>query len=347
MPVVQHHVLERLAVDVFTAAGIPGDEARVIGSHIVTANLLGHDSHGVWYISRYGGQALEGYVPWSEREVLRDTPLFRLSDGRGAHGIVALTRAALEAVDKARASGIGMAGVRNVTHMGRLGAYPALIAERGMIGMVWTNTGGLAVAPFGSADRRLRLAPVAYAAPRRNAPPFMLDMTFSVVAGGKIEQKIVRGESVPEGWLVDSDGQYVTDGERYHEQEASILPLGGLQFGHKGHGLGMMMEMIVGPLTLAGCTDGHGGGGGALVTAIDVAAFTDVDAYLDEVESFAAYVSSAEPLPGVERVYAPGELEEQTRKRRLQHGIDVPEPTWAEITEIADRLNVPMPSIAP
>ena len=344
MPIVKHDALERLAVDVFTAAGIPGDEARILGGHIVTANLLGHDSHGVWYISRYGGQALESYVPWREHEVLRESPLFRLFDGHGAHGIVALTRAASAAMDKAKVSGIGMAGVRNVTHMGRLGAYPTLIAEQGMIGMVWTNTGGLAVAPFGSADRRLRLAPVAYAAPRRNGPPFMLDMTFSVVAGGKIEQKIVRGEPVPEGWLIDEDGEYVTDGARYHAQKASILPLGGLQFGHKGHGLGMMMEMIVGPLTLAGCTDGDGRGGGALVTAIDIAAFTDVDTYLDEVEAFAAYVASAAPLSGVERVYAPGEMEEQVRKRRLQEGIDVPEPTWAEIGEIADRLGVAMPS---
>lgn len=346
MPIVQHDVLERIAFDVFSAAGMPGEEAGIVSSHIVTANLLGHDSHGVWYISRYGEQAIESYVDWGRHEVLRDSPLFRLVDGHGAHGIVALTKAADVAFEKAGASGIGIAGVRNVTHMGRLGAYPTQIAERGMIGMVWTNTGGLAVAPFGSADKRLRLAPVAYAIPRRSGDPFMLDMTFSVVAGGKIEQKIVRGESIPEGWLVSGDGEYVTDGARYHGGEASILALGGLQFGHKGHGLGMMMEMIVGPLTHAGCTDGDGRGGGALVIAIDIAAFTDVNAYLDEVEAFAEYVSSAAPLPGVDRVYAPGQLEERTKERLLEAGIDVPGPTWAEITEIAGRLGVSVPAVS-
>ena len=345
MPVVQHDVLERIALDVFSAAGMPDDEARIVSSHIVTANLLGHDSHGVWYIPRYGDMALESHVDWSRHEVLRESSLFRLIDGHGAHGIVALTRAADMAFEKAGASGIGMAGVRNVTHMGRLGAYPTSIAERGMIGMVWTNTGGLAVAPFGSAEKRLRLAPVAYAIPRRNGEPFMLDMTFSVVAGGKIEQKRVRGESIPEGWLISADGEYVTDASRYHAEEASILALGGLQFGHKGHGLGMMMEMIVGPLTMAGCTDGGEKGGGALLTAIDIAAFTDVDAYLDEVEAFAEYVTSATPLPGVDRVYAPGQLEERVKERRLREGIDVPEPTWDEITEIAGRLGVSVPAV--
>ena len=345
MPVVQHDVLERIALDVFSAAGMPDDEARIVSSHIVTANLLGHDSHGVWYIPRYGDMALESHVDWSRHEVLRESSLFRLIDGHGAHGIVALTRAADMAFEKAGASGIGMAGVRNVTHMGRLGAYPTSIAERGMIGMVWTNTGGLAVAPFGSAEKRLRLAPVAYAIPRRNGEPFMLDMTFSVVAGGKIEQKRVRGESIPEGWLISADGEYVTDASRYHAEEASILALGGLQFGHKGHGLGMMMEMIVGPLTMAGCTDGGEKGGGALLTAIDIAAFTDVDAYLDEVEAFAEYVTSATPLPGVDRVYAPGQLEERVKEHRLREGIDVPEPTWDEITEIAGRLGVSVPAV--
>ena len=345
MPVVQHDVLERIALDVFSAAGMPDDEARIVSSHIVTANLLGHDSHGVWYIPRYGDMALESHVDWSRHEVLRESSLFRLIDGHGAHGIVALTRAADMAFEKAGASGIGMAGVRNVTHMGRLGAYPTSIAERGMIGMVWTNTGGLAVAPFGSAEKRLRLAPVAYAIPRRNGEPFMLDMTFSVVAGGKIEQKRVRGESIPEGWLISADGEYVTDASRYHAEEASILALGGLQFGHKGHGLAMMMEMIVGPLTMAGCTDGGEKGGGALLTAIDIAAFTDVDAYLDEVEAFAEYVTSATPLPGVDRVYAPGQLEERVKEHRLREGIDVPEPTWDEITEIAGRLGVSVPAV--
>ncbi len=346
MPVVQHDILDRIAFDVFSAAGMPEDEARIVADHIVTANLLGHDSHGVWYISRYGEQALESHVGWDKHEVLRESPLFRLVDGHGAHGIVALTKAADTAFEKAEASSIGMAGVRNVTHMGRLGAYPTQIAERGMIGMVWTNTGGLAVAPFGSAEKRLRLAPVAYAIPRRSGDPFMLDMTFSVVAGGKIEQKIVRGESIPEGWLVSGDGEYVTDGARYHDGEASILALGGLQFGHKGHGLGMMMEMIVGPLTMAGCTDGDGRGGGALVIAIDIAAFTDVDGYFDEVEAFVEYVSSATPLPGVDRVYAPGQMEERSKARLQAEGIDVPEPTWAEITEIAERLGVSVPAVS-
>ena len=345
MPIVQHEVLRKLSYDVFMATGIPEQDARIVSDHLVTSNLVGHDTHGVWYVSRYAREMMERRVTWEDREVLRESPILEVFDGRGADGIVTLTRAVDIAVEKARQCTIGLVGVRNVTHMGRLGDYPPRIAKHGMVGMIWTNSGGLAVGPFGSAERKLRLAPIAYAVPRRDGPPLMLDMTLSVVAGGKVEQKIVRGEPIPEGWLVDDEGQYVTDGARYHASEAAILPLGGLQFGHKGHGMSMMMEMIVGPLTQAGCTDGEGGGGGMMIMAIDIESFTDLDTYKDQVEKHIAWVRSAKLLPGFDNIYAPGEIEEETRRRRLVEGIDVPDPTWAEIVEIAEELGVPVPAV--
>ena len=214
-----------------------------------------------------------------------------------------------------------------------------------MIGMVWLNGGGLFMAPHGSADRRLRPEPIAFAAPRREGPPFMLDMTMTVVAGGKIEQKIVRGEPLPEGWVIDQEGNYVTDGEGYRDQSTGVLPLGGLQFGHKGHGLAMMVEMLVGPLSHAGCTKGNRGGNGIMVLAIDIESFTDLDTYVEEVEGLASWVCSARPLPGVNKVYAPGEIEEETRQRRLVEGIEIPEATWQQIGEVASELGVALPAV--
>ena len=164
-------------------------------------------------------------------------------------------------------------------------------------------------------------------------------------AGGKIEQKIVRGEPLPEGWVIDQEGNYVTDGEGYRDQSTGVLPLGGLQFGHKGHGLAMMVEMLVGPLSHAGCTKGKRGGGGIMVLAIDIESFTDLDTYVEEVEGLASWVCSARPLPGVNKVYAPGEIEEETRQRRLVEGIEIPEATWQQIGEVASELVVAMPVV--
>lgn len=345
MPVVQYDVLRELSVNIFKATGIPADDARILADHLTTSNLVGHDSHGVWFMPPYVSGLRQGYVRWEDHTVLRENPSFVLIDGEGANGIVAVTRALDLAVEKAKTSTFGMVGLRNVSHIGRLGDYPPRIAERGMIGMVWLNGGGEFLAPYGSADRRLRPEPIAFSVPRRNGVPFMLDMTLSVVAGGKIEQKIVREEPIPDGWLIDQEGHYVNDGKRYHDEpeNVGVLPLGGLQFGHKGHGLAMMVEMIVGPLVLTGCTDGEGGGGGIMILAINIEAFTELDTYLDQVEKHAAYVGSAKPLPGFKKVYAPGEIEEEHRQRRLEEGIFIPETTWVDIGNVAAELGVSMP----
>jgi uncharacterized oxidoreductase len=347
MPIVREQTLRPLAHDIFAATGIPEADARIVADHLVNSHLAGHDSHGTWFMPGYARAMKSNYVRWEDREIVRENPCLTVIDGKGGNGIVAVTRAVDLAVEKARSATFGFVGLNSISHIGRLGDYPPRIAEQGMIGMVWLNGGGLFLAPFGSADRRLRPEPIAFSAPRRDGPPFMLDMTMTVVAGGKIEQKIVRGEPLPEGWVVDQDGDAVTDASLYKtDPSTGVLPLGGMQFGHKGHGLAMMVEMLVGPLSHAGCTKQDGkGGGGVMVLAIDISAFTDLDDYVSEVEALAAWVCSARPLPGFSRIYAPGELEEETRARRLADGFEIPDATWAAIGEVAAELGVAMPAL--
>ncbi|MBT5873179.1 MAG: Ldh family oxidoreductase [Candidatus Latescibacteria bacterium] len=346
MPVVPYDALCTVSLDIFKATGIPEDDARILADHVTTSNLLGHDSHGVWFMPRYVPALRANYRKWEDHEVTKDAPSFVQIDGKGANGIVAVTRAVDLAMEKASNTAFGMVGLKNVSHIGRLGDFPPRMAEKGMIGMVWMNGGGEFLSPFGSADRRLRPEPIAFAVPRKNGPAFMLDMTLSVVAGGKIEQKILRDEPIPDGWLVDQDGKYVNDGKRYHAEpeNVGVLPLGGMQFGHKGHGLAMMIEMIVGPLALAGCTGGKGGGG-IMILAIDVAQFMDLEEYKEEVETHADYVRSARTVPGFSKIYAPGDIEEERRTERLRDGILIPDPTWEEILETAQELGVTVPEI--
>src|SRR5438093_13013232 len=177
---IQHGPLRELSFRIFQAAGMPEADARIVADHVVNSNLVGHDSHGVWNLPRYVRGIQRRYVPWEEREVLRENAAMVVIDGHGGNGIVAVTRAVELAVEKARAATFGAVGLRNVTHIGRLGDYPPRIAERGMIGFVGLNGGGMFLAPFGSADRRLRPEPIAFSVPRRAGPPFVLDMTMSV-----------------------------------------------------------------------------------------------------------------------------------------------------------------------
>ncbi len=235
MPSFQFDYLRNLGRRIFSATGIPVDDAVLISDHLVTNNLLGYDSHGIRFIPQYVSRLLDNYVSWEETNILRDAPSLSQFDGKGANGIVAVTRALDHVVDKALHSSIGMVGLQNVTHIGRLGDYPTRIAEKGTIGMVWMNGGGKFLAPFGSFERRLRPEPIAFAVPRSKGHPFVLDMTLSVVAAGKIHQKILLGESIPDGWLIDPEGQYVNEGSRYTDELESVgvLPLGDLAIKEK------------------------------------------------------------------------------------------------------------------
>ena len=348
MPVIQHQILNDLVFRIFQATGIPENDAHIVADHLVNSQLYGHDSHGTWFVPSYARGMKNGYRRWEDHEVLRDTPVLRVIDAKGANGIVSVTQALDIAVEKAKQSTFGFVGLNHTTHIGSLGDYPPRLAEQGMIGMVWLNGGGLFLSPFGSADRRLRPEPIAFSAPRKNGPPFMLDMTMTVVAGGKIEQKHIRNEPMPEGWVIDQQGEYVTDPARYKDdpENTGVLPLGGMQFGHKGYGLGMMVEMLVGPLSYAGCTkSASGSGGGVMILAINIEDFLDLASYEQEVEDLAQWVCSARPLPNVKKVYAPGEIEQESYARLIKEGIDLPEPTWLAIGEVAEEMGVKMPAL--
>ena len=349
MPKIGHEVLRDVALRIFQATGLPDEDARTISDHLVDSNLCGHDSHGVWLVPRYVGSMRDGaYVGWEAHEVVRESAALAVIDGHGANGIVAMTNVVDLVVEKARASTFGAVTLRDVTHIARLGHYTPLVAEQGMVAMLWTNVGGMFMSPFGSADRRLRPSPMSFAVPRRTGPPFMLDMSLSVVAGGKIRQMVANDKPLPDGWLIDQEGRYLSDGRRYDDLDTAILPLGDMQFGHKGSGLNMMMEMIVGPLSLAGCTRSElesEGGGGVMLLAVDIQAFTGVDSFTGEVEGLADWVHSARPLPGFGRVYVPGEIEEETRRRRRQEGVEIPDVYWEGVCRVADELDVTVPSV--
>ena len=348
VPRLNHETLYELVFNIFRATGIPNEDAHIIARHLVDSHLYGHDSHGTWLIPNYVKNIKDGYHLWEDHEVLRDRPSLQVINAKGANGIVAVTNALDIAVAKARKATFGFVGLHNTTHIGRLGDYPPKIAEKGMIGMVWLNGGGVFMAPHGSADRRLRPEPVAFSAPRRNAPPFMLDMTMTVVAGGKIEQKNILDQPLPKGWLIDDCGNFVTDANKYKSDSnrTAVPALGGLQFGHKGYGLGMMVEMLVGPLSGAGCTKSSSGtGGGTMILAINIEDFIELIDYENEVEDLASWVSSAKPLPGVDKIYTPGELELETYDTLEKQGISLPEPTWQAITAIATELDIETPSL--
>lgn len=348
MPVVQHKVLRKFVYDTYIAAGGVEEDARIVSDHVVDSNLAGHDSHGVIKASTYV-YGMKGGPSANKLEIVRETPASIVIDANGALGMVAACKGMELAIEKARTNTIGAVGLHNCGHAGRMGDYPPRAAMEGMIGIVLLNGGGHLMHPFGGTARRLPPNPIAIAVPREHGEPLVLDMTTTVVAGSKISLKAVRNEKMPEGWMIDREGNSVTDPTLLWENPdgTAIMPLGGFQFGHKGFGLGFMIDAIAGGLTWAGCSQAKPtrGASGIVMIAMRIEDFIDLEVYQQEIEALIEWVKSSPTLPGVEDVYVPGEYEFRSRQERLKSGIPIEEKTWNELVETASSLGVPTPRL--
>ena len=177
----------------------------------------------------------------------------------------------------------------------------------------------------------------------------MLDMTLSVVAGGKILVKTARDEKMPEGWMIDSEGKSVQDPNAFRDRhdDTAVMPLGGFQFGYKGFGLGFMIDAIAGGLSWAGCSREKPtrGASGIVMIAIKIQDFIDLDTYRQEIEYLTEWVKSTAKLPGVDEVYVPGEFEQRSREKRLKEGIPIEETTWNRLVDAAASYGVAAPQL--
>ncbi len=343
MPRVTAERLGEIERGLLRAAGASAEEAEIVARHSVAANLAGHDSHGVIQIPVYIDRIRRGHiVPGAPVEVVSETDAATVIDGHWGFGYVVSERAMEMTIEKARARGVAAATVRRQSHVGRLTDYPLMAAEAGMIGLMTADSGRSAknVVPYGGRSRRLGTNPICMAVPSDLDGPMFIDFATSAVAGGKISVAVARGESIPEGWIVDRDGNPTTDPGDLAAGGAQ-LPLGGTE-GHKGYGLSVMIEILCGVLT--GLGFGHDPSGrhndGCFMAAFDVGAFRPLGEFRQEVAQLARYLKETPLAAGFERIYYPGELEHERARRLGREGIEVEDATWDELRRLAAEYSI-------
>ncbi len=345
MPVFSVESLKRIGCELFEAAGCRPEDAGVVVDHLVESNVFGHDSHGAIRFVQYVQGIREGlYQAASSPQVVKDRPCAAVVDGQGAMGPIGASLANNLAIEKARTQGVASVTLRNTCHIGRVGAYPLMAASQGLIGQIFVNAGhhGVWVAPFGGAEGRLSTNPIAFAAPRRDDEPIMLDMTTSMTAVGKIWVAANRGQPLPDGWIIDSTGTPSTDPNALlGDPPGALLPLGG-SVGYKGYGLSLLVEILGGALSGQGCAAGekHVDSNGVLIVVFRIDLFTDEQQYYDDVESLIGHVMSSRVAPGIEKILVPGELEFATARLREKDGIDIDQTTWSKICGEARHLGI-------
>ena len=304
--------------------------------HLVESNLFGHDSHGAMRYYEYARALRDGrFQARATPVVVRENPCTAVVDGQGALGQIGATFAMNLAIDKARTYGTSTVVLRNTSHVGRAGAYPLMAARSQMMALAFVNAGrlGYQIAPFGGIDGRLTTDPIAFSAPRRDSHPILVDMTTSVVAEGKIRVAINAGKEVPEGWLIDCDGNPTTDPRTLKaDPPGAILPMGGV-VAYKGTALGFVVELLGGALSGQGCAAGETTmvSNGVLFTAYNIAHFADLETFYDEVDGLVTHIKSSRLAAGCAEIFAPGEPEFRTAKHKTVEGITIDDTTWDAI----------------
>jgi uncharacterized oxidoreductase len=335
--------LEAFIGDVFRAAGCSAAEAECVAGHLVEANLVGHDSHGVIRTPPYLRWLKDGKVlPDRRTEVVLESDALAVVDGGFGFGQTVGRQAMELGIAKAKASGVAVIALRNAGHLGRIGAWPAMAANAGLISLHFVNTSGagILVAPFGGIDRRLSANPIAAGIPRTGVPPILLDMSACTIAEGKIKVAHNRGVPVPPGCIIDSTGAPTTDPAKFYANPpGAILPIAG----HKGYGLAVLCEVLAGALTGSGCSDPARADrlvNGMLTVILDPARFGSHASFAGEIERFIDWVKSSRFVAPGGEILMPGEFEERTRAERLRDGIELDETTRSQIAEAARSVRV-------
>ena len=345
MPRFTSQELREIGYSLFHASGCGDEDVKAVVDHLVESNLFGHDSHGAIRFSEYARAIREGrFQPNATPKIVKDHPATAVVDAGGAMGQVGATFATKLAMEKARACGIGTVALRNTSHIGRVGAYPLAAAKQGFIAQIFANAGqlGYQIAPFGGIDGKLSTNPLAFSAPRKEAPPIMVDMTTSVVAEGKIRVALNKGIQVPEGWLIDSEGDPTVEPTDFSGvPPGAILPLGGV-VAHKGTALSLMVEILGGALSGLGCAAGSHTmvSNGVLLNVYNIDHFVDRDEYFDELERLIVHIKSSRLAPGFDEILLPGEPELRSSERVEREGIEVDEKTWSAICEEASYVGL-------
>ena len=337
--------MEKACYRIFRAYGASEEEAGTVARHLVGANLAGHDSHGVIQIIAYVNRIKLGQiVPGAPFEVEHETPTTAVINGNWGFGFVVTEKAMRLAIEKAKIHNVAAVTVHYQSHIGRLADYSMMAAEAGMIGLITADSGAgkKSVVPFNGKEVRLGTNPLSLAVPSNQEAPVFLDMATSVVAAGKVGVARARKKEIPEGWILDAEGNPSTDPFDL-PRGGGILPLGGEQ-GHKGFGLSFMVEMFSGILTGIGYgTDPaafearhgieHRHNDGCFIAVFNVEAFRPLEAFKEEVSGFAEFVKTSPPS-GAVGVQHPGEPEYRKEEKLREEGIYIGDETWSRIEAI-------------
>jgi LDH2 family malate/lactate/ureidoglycolate dehydrogenase len=328
----------------FEAVDIPADDADTIADLMTGIDLRGLDGHGIFRLPptieriKVGGINLRPNI-----KIARETESTALIDGDNAVGHLTVNKAVQVAMDKAEQCGVAWAGTTNNNHAGAASIYAMMPLQRDMIGIYMAVGSANHLPPWGGIDMLLSTNPIACAIPGLEEPPIVMDMATTVASYGKVKMAADRGETMPEGWMIDAEGKPLTDPTRMND--GFLVPIGG----YKGYGLALIIGLLAG--TLNGAAMGEDvvdfnadfkslTNTGQLIIAFDIKAFADIDTFKRNVDTVIRSMQGSATLPGFDQVMVPGQQSHEKSERFTRDGIPVAAPLMARLDALAAELKI-------
>jgi LDH2 family malate/lactate/ureidoglycolate dehydrogenase len=313
----------RFVKAVLEGNGVPKDNADIIANCLVQADLRGVDTHGINRIPSYMARVREGVLdPKANPTVHKATPVVAQVDGQNAFGFLAAHMGMSQAIEMAREFGIGMVSIKHSNHFGMSAWIVQQAIDAGMMSLVFTNSSP-ALPVWGGRSKLMGVSPIACGAPAGKERPFILDMAPSVAARGKIYKAYRRGEKIPIDWALDAEGNPTTDPGK--ALDGVMLPMGG----PKGSALAIMMDVFSGVLSgsaFAGnVTNPYDPSKpadvGHFLIAVKPDLFMSLEDFKERMDYLHRRVVGSDKMPGIDRIYFPGEIEQLKQEERLRTGI--------------------------
>ncbi len=350
---VETNKLEDFVTDVLQKHGMTATDALVTAEVMVSADKRGIESHGVARLKRYVDGIKSGIIRLDAKiETIVETPVTLLVDGGGHMGQVVAFRTMKRCIEKARKNFVCLATVRNSNHYGIAGYYTQMALDEGMIGISLTNSAPLVVPTF-ARDAVIGTNPISFGVPAGMEMDFLLDMATSTVPRGKLEVAARKGEDIPETWATDEAGHPTTDAKRVLDNLAvraggGLLPVGGvgmLHGGHKGYGLGVLVDILSGVLSDGAVgLDVYGKKGQPAEVAhflgvINPDGFAGEDAIRKKMDYYAKMLKRSALANGEERVFVAGEKEYENAEANDQY-LTIQDKVFEILNGIGNEFNI-------
>ena len=316
--------LRAFALALIERAGVRADIARDVADVLLDGDLLGHTTHGLALLAPYLDELAHDRMAKSgEPAVIRSRPAAQIWDGNRLPGPWLCRRALDAAAAMARQCGTGSVAIRRSHHIACLAAYLKRATDQGLVALIECSDPTVsAVAPHGGVTPFITPNPIAAGLPT-SGDPILIDVSTSITSMGYARQQMLAGKRLPGAWLIDADGSPTSDpAALFDEPTGALLPLGGLDAGHKGFALGLLIEAMTSGLAGHGRADPPAGwGGSVLVQVFDPEAFGGLSGFKRQMDFVVDAARKSRPRAGVDRVRLPGERGLQRYREQLAEGV--------------------------